>query len=370
MEEKDLLVNAEQLQTWLEDKKNVIVLDVRPKEQREEWQIPGSIYVDAYKRLNANDPSVLDEAAIPENVTVVTVCAAGRTSNIAAKELRKKGIEAYSLEGGMKAWSMAWNTAETKLANDIDLVQVRRTGKGCLSYIVASNGLALAIDPSLDIEDYESILKEKQWRLKYVLETHIHADHLSRAKLLAEKHSAELFLPEKSKVHFQFKPLKDGDILTLENINLKVLYTPGHTLESSCFLINEKTLFTGDTLFINGVGRPDLKADADTTKEKARLLYQSLQKLISLNSDIMVLPAHTSKPVDFDNEIIQTSLSQIKKSVSMLQLDEESFINDLLQRIPPTPPNYAIIAEKNLEGDFSDVSPIDLEAGANRCAVS
>jgi rhodanese-related sulfurtransferase len=100
-------ITTNTLQNWLENKENVVVLDVRPKEQREEWQIPGSIYVDAYQRLNANDPSVLDEVSIPENAIVVTVCAAGRTSKIAANELRKKGIEAYSLDGGMKAWSMA-----------------------------------------------------------------------------------------------------------------------------------------------------------------------------------------------------------------------------------------------------------------------
>ncbi|MGH2647281.1 MAG: MBL fold metallo-hydrolase [Ginsengibacter sp.] len=370
MKSKELSVNTDQLRSWLENNENVVVLDVRPKEQREEWKIPCSIYVDAYQGLNVHDPSVLDEVTIPENSTVVTVCAAGRTSNIAANVLRKKGIDAYSLEGGMKAWSMAWNKAEIKLPNDIDLIQVRRTGKGCLSYVIASKGLALVIDPSLDVEDYESILKERRLQLKYVLETHIHADHLSRARLLAEKTNAELFLPEKSKVHFSFTTLKDGDCLTLADINLQVLYTPGHTLDSSSFLINDTALLTGDTLFINSVGRPDLKADTDTTKEKARLLYHSLQKILSLKDDILVLPAHTSQPVEFDNNMIRASLGDIKKSVSILQLDEESFITDLIQRIPPTPPNYLIIAKKNLEGDFKDINPIDLEAGANRCAVS
>jgi glyoxylase-like metal-dependent hydrolase (beta-lactamase superfamily II) len=363
-------ITASTLQRWLEHKKNVVVLDVRPKEQRGEWQIPGSMYIDAYSRLNANDPSVLDELTVPADTTVVTVCAAGRVSNIAANELRKKGIDAYSLQGGMKAWSMAWNKAETKLGNDIELVQVRRTGKGCLSYIIASKGLALIIDPSLDITAYESILKEKQWQPKYVLETHIHADHLSRAKLLAETTNAALCLPSKSKVHFPFTPLNDGDNLTLGDISLKVLYTPGHTLDSSCFLINDRALITGDTLFTNSVGRPDLKADADSTKEKARLLYHSLQKIMTLKDDIVVLPAHTSKPIEFDDNVIQASLGQIKKSVSILQLDKESFVTDLIQRIPPTPPNYLTIAEKNLEGDFKDVNPMDLEAGANRCAIS
>lgn len=117
MENKDLTVNSDELRAMLENQERVVVLDVRPKEQREEWQIPGSIYVDAYKRLNANDPSVLDDVEIPENTKVITVCAAGRTSQIAANELRKKGIEAYSLEGGMKSWSKSWNTAQVQFDN-------------------------------------------------------------------------------------------------------------------------------------------------------------------------------------------------------------------------------------------------------------
>jgi len=370
MESKGLTIKADELRAMLEDKEHVIVLDVRPKEQREEWRIPGSMYIDAYQRLNENDLTVLDEITIPKNSKVITVCAAGRTSQIAANELRKKGIETYSLEGGMKAWSMAWNVAEIKLEENIQLIQVRRTGKGCLSYIISSKSSAIIIDPSLQVEGYEKILKERGLQLKYVFETHIHADHLSRAKLLAEKYNAELFLPGKSKVLFSFTPVKDGEAIKLEEIQLEVLYTPGHTLESSCFLINRKALITGDTLFINGVGRPDLKADAGATKEKAKLLYYSLRRILDLNDDIIVLPAHTSQPIEFDNKVIQTSLGKIKSSVWMLQLCEDDFVNNLLQRIPPTPPNYLSIVEKNLKGDFSDINPVDLEAGANRCAIS
>ena len=369
MEQKQI-ISASTLQSWLEQKENVVVLDVRPEDQREEWKIPGSIYLDAYKQLNAKDTSVLDDVAIPGGATVVTVCAAGKTSLIAANELRKKGVNAYSLEGGMKAWSLAWNKAEIKLSNDVVLIQVRRTGKGCLSYIIASEGLALAVDPSLNIEDYETILAEKNLQLKYVLETHVHADHLSRARMLAQKTGATLYLPFKSNVRFSFTPLKNGDHLTLGNISLKVLHTPGHTLDSSCFLINDHALLTGDTLFTNSVGRPDLKADADSTRDKARLLYQSIQRIMDLDNDIIVLPGHTSKPVEFDNNVIHASLAEIKNSISLLHLDEEAFAAELIQRIPPTPPNYLTIAEKNIEGSFKDVNPTELEAGANRCAVS
>ena len=100
------------------------------------------------------------------------------------------------------------------------------------------------------------------------------------------------------------------------------------------------------------------------------MLYQSLQKLLALDENIIVMPAHSSQPIDFDNTTIQATIGNIKKNVAILQLKEEEFINAILERIPPTPANYLSIVEKNITGDFSDINPVDLEAGANRCAVS
>jgi rhodanese-related sulfurtransferase len=110
-------VEATALRTWLENNEPVFVLDVRPISQREEWQIPGSHYLDAYTRLNEGDLSVLDEIQIPKNSKVVTVCAAGRISQIASEGLREKGINAFSLKDGMKAWSLAWNKAALDFKN-------------------------------------------------------------------------------------------------------------------------------------------------------------------------------------------------------------------------------------------------------------
>src|SRR6476660_6252643 len=143
----------------------------------------------------------MDEVSLPKNVPVVAVCAAGRTSKIAARELRKKGIEAYSLERGMKGWSLAWNKAVIFFEN-YQIVQLRRTGKGCLSYIIASDGEAIAIDASLPIEVYENVLRSNKWYLKSVIETHIHADHLSRSKQLADHIRVPLQLPVPNKVTF------------------------------------------------------------------------------------------------------------------------------------------------------------------------
>jgi len=368
-ENGELTIPTETLRAWLEEGKPVFVLDVRPKDQREEWQIPGSHYIDAYQRLREGDASVMDEVHIPANTPVVTVCEAGRTSRIAARELMKKGIEVYSLEGGMKAWSLAWNEAELK-SEDTKIIQVRRTGKGCLSYIIGSRDEALVIDPSLDPEVYIKLASAKNWQIKVVIDTHIHADHLSRSRELTHMTNAELFMPEQDKANFAFQSISNNDVLKCGTSILRAISTPGHTLESTSYILDEKYLFTGDTLFTNGVGRPDLKADLDSTKARARLLYRSLQKLMTLPDETIVLPGHTSKPIEFDSKVVQKPLSEIKVSVKMLRLHEDEFIDRVLHGIPPTPPNYISIIEKNLRGDYSDINPVDLESGANRCAIS
>src|ERR1051326_7958513 len=105
-------MDVDTLRTWLEEGRPVTILDVRPAAERAEWAIPGSLHVDAYDALNAHDPAALAAIDVPSDQPVVTVCAAGKTSQIAAEQLAARGVEVMSLEGGMKAWSLAWNTAE------------------------------------------------------------------------------------------------------------------------------------------------------------------------------------------------------------------------------------------------------------------
>src|SRR5919199_1696982 len=146
-------IDVEALMGLLGRKQRVTVLDVRRAEDRAEWAIPGSVHVEAYDALKAGDPSALSDVDPPEGAPVVTVCGAGKTSAIAAEQLRARGFQALSLAGGMKAWSLAWNTAEVPVEDSqARVVQVRRTGKGCLSYIVESEGEAVVIDAALGPE--------------------------------------------------------------------------------------------------------------------------------------------------------------------------------------------------------------------------
>ena len=366
---KTKYITTDTLQEWLENGKEVSVVDVRPPGERAEWFIPGSIHINGYQKLKVNDETALSGLHLDKNIPVVFVCAAGKTSLKAAELLTKKGYDTYSLENGMKGWSLAWNMA-TLSFKDYEIIQLRRTGKGCLSYIIHSGNEAIAIDASLPVEIYKDILKKKAWQLNSVMETHIHADHLSRSKQLAEYFAVDLFLPTPNEVNFAYQLLQNNQTIKLGKITVKVIATPGHTLESVCFFVNNEVLFTGDTLFTNSIGRPDLKANDDQAEQKAGLLYESLQRLMQLDNDVLVLPAHTNAPIDFDNILIKATITEIKNKVSILHLPKPDFLKNILSKLPPTPANFTSIVEKNISGDFNDVNPIDLEAGANRCAIS
>jgi len=363
-------IDVDTLQTWLDIGRPVAVLDVRTAADRAEWAIPGSIHVDAYAALKANDPHALDAVDLPGDVPVVTICGAGKISLVAADQLRARGFEAYSLAGGMQSWSLAWNTAELELPNSAArVVQVRRTGKGCLSYLIGVDGEAAVIDAALDPVVYQRLAQQHGWRITAVFDTHIHADHLSRSRALAEQTGATLYLPDQERVSFSYTPIGDDDTIAIGSARLTALRMPGHTAESTCYLLDDHFLFTGDTLFLSAVGRPDLHASPEAARTRAHALYASLRRVLALPSATMVLPGHTSAPGPFDAQPIAAPLEQVRAQTPLLHVAEDGFVDTVLARIPPTPPNHTRITELNEAGASVDDS-IALEAGANRCAIA
>jgi glyoxylase-like metal-dependent hydrolase (beta-lactamase superfamily II)/rhodanese-related sulfurtransferase len=366
-------IDVESLRQMLEQGAPVIVLDVRPEEQRTEWRIPGSIHFDAYEALKAKDPNAMEgveRVDLRGEVPVVTVCAAGNSSAVAAEQLRERGYEVLTLAGGMKSWSLAWNTAEVKLPQtEARVLQIRRTGKGCLSYLVGSDGEGAVIDASLDPEVYLGLAKEHGSKISHVLDTHVHADHLSRSRRLAELVGATLHRPEGAPVSYPFSALEDGDALEVGLATLEAVGTPGHTPESTSYLLDRRALFTGDTLFLSAVGRPDLDATPEGSREKARELYRSLKRLLALGPETLVLPGHTSEPVAFDGDPLCAPLSEVRKNIRVLRENEDVFVETIAGRVAPTPSNFERIIELNRAGVSSEGDPTELEAGANRCAA-
>jgi glyoxylase-like metal-dependent hydrolase (beta-lactamase superfamily II)/rhodanese-related sulfurtransferase len=363
-------IEAETLREWLDAQRPVTVLDIRTDDDRIQWAIPGSLHVNAYEALQDRQPGALADIVIPTDRPVVTVCNAGKVSQIAADVLANRGFDARSLAGGMKAWSLVWNVADVPLADSsVSVIQVRRTGKGCLSYIVGSCGEAAVIDPSLSADVYLGLVRRRDWSIRYVLETHVHADHLSRARELATQTDAVLLLPPQDRVKLAFAPIADGEEIRLGEATLRAFHTPGHTDESTSYVLHEAAVFTGDTLFTNGVGRPDLHADPDATRARARFLFKSLNQLRHLLPQIVVLPAHASEPIAFDGRPIAARMEDINRWLAGWLTSESGFVDRVTSHLPPTPPNFVRIVALNEAGDFPTSDATELEAGANRCAV-
>jgi glyoxylase-like metal-dependent hydrolase (beta-lactamase superfamily II) len=360
-------ISTEELQGLLAAGQPVTVVDIRSLADRE-WSIPGSVQVDAYDAVKSGGLGPLADLEFPHG-PVVTVCETGRTAASATTLLRATGVEALTLDGGMRAWSLAWNIAQITIS-DYEVVQVRRTGKGCLSYIVESGSEAVVIDASLDPDVYVQLIRERGWRLVAVMDTHIHADHLSRSRLLAQQQRGELWLPAQGRTRYPFRPLEDGDRLPFGAAELVALATPGHTPESTTYLLDNAAAFTGDTLFLAGVGRPDLEGGTrEASASRARLLHQSIGRLLELPEAALVLPGHISEPIPFDGRLLASTVKTIRETVVLARLDQAAFVEAVLARIPPNPPNHSRIVELNERGELPE-DPTELEAGANRCAVA
>jgi glyoxylase-like metal-dependent hydrolase (beta-lactamase superfamily II)/rhodanese-related sulfurtransferase len=364
-------IDVDTLRDWLAEERPVTVLDVRTKDDRAEWWIPGSIHVDAYDALQKGQIGPLADIALPAGQPIVTVCGAGRTSHTAAELLAARGLNAHSLAGGMKAWSLAWNAASVPLATSaVEVIQIRRTGKGCLSYLIAADGDAAVVDPSLPVDIYLAEAKRRGWRIGAVLETHVHADHLSRARDLADCAGASLLIPAQTRVRFPFTAVADGDRIAIGKTSIVARHTPGHTDESTSYVLNGEAVFTGDTLFINGVGRPDLHGGAGRARMHAQTLFHSLVLLSALPPRMLVLPAHTNQPVPFDRRAVSARVSDLRPWLADWLTSEPEFVERVLQHLPPTPPNFAQIVTLNESGALQEDDAMNLEAGANRCSVS
>jgi len=230
-------------------------------------------------------------------------------------------------------------------------MKIEQIYTGCLAeaaYYIESDGEAVIIDPLREVDPYIEKAKKNNAQIKYILETHFHADFVSGHVDLAKKTGAEIVYGPTARANFEMKEAKDGELIEVGKIKIKVLHTPGHTMESSCYLLidekgKDKALFTGDTLFIGDVGRPDLAVNTELSKENlAGLLYDSLRnKIIPLNDDIIVYPAHGAGSACGKNMSKETfdTLGNQKATNYALRADinKEEFIKELLEEALPIP---------------------------------
>lgn len=244
-------------------------------------------------------------------------------------------------------------------------MKVEQIYTGCLAqgaYYIESKGEAVIIDPLREVAPYIAKAEKENAKIKYVFETHFHADFVSGHIDLAKKTGATIVYGPTAETAFAAHIAKDGEEFKVGDITIRVLHTPGHTLESSCYLLIDEngkyhSLFSGDTLFIGDVGRPDLAVKSDLTKEDlAGLLYESLRsKVMTLPDDIIIYPAHGAGSAcgkNMSKETWDTLGHQKETNYALRNISKEEFIKEVLDGIAPPPqyfPKNAMLNKKGYE---------------------
>ncbi|AJW63956.1 Beta-lactamase hydrolase-like protein [Elizabethkingia miricola] len=243
-------------------------------------------------------------------------------------------------------------------------MKVEQIYTGCLAqgaYYIVSQGEAVIIDPLREVQPYLDKLQQDKAKLKYILETHFHADFVSGHVDLSEKTGAAIVYGPTAKPEFEAIIAKDEEVFEIGNIKIKVLHTPGHTMESSCYLLidengKETALFSGDTLFLGDVGRPDLaqKGKDLTQEDLAGMLYDSLMnKIMPLSDETTVYPAHGAGSAcgkNMQKETVDTLGNQKKTNYALNQPDKASFIKEVTDGLTPPPGYFAMNVAMNKKG--------------------
>lgn len=357
------IISPEELWSKIKKKEDDLVLvDVRQPDEFSDFKIQGSINIPLSELFNKESLS-----KIPKGKQVVTICPHGNRSMVAAFALARNGIDALSLAGGLAGWGQVLNP-QIITREKATILQVEKIGKGCLSYIVGSKGEAIVIDPVYPAEKYVEFAKNEGLQIVKVIDTHQHADHVSAARDLAKLTNSKLYMSKYEQYDFESNRVGDGDVIDMGKSKMRVIHTPGHTGGSLSYLLDEKYVFTGDILFVEGIGRPDLRNKA---KEFANDLYDTLHnKLLTLPNETMVLPAHHGEQTLSKNGTYYTSIKEAK-NLSILGLLHDTFTEKVVGTTLPRPMNYEKIIQINKSSNPIPTSEVaNLEIGPNRCAVS
>ncbi|MBK0005843.1 MULTISPECIES: MBL fold metallo-hydrolase [Priestia] len=370
------VLTAKEVTAKIINKEPLFILDVRNENDFSDWKIEGHYF----DHLNVPYFDLLDGVEeilekIPSDKEVLVVCAKEGSSVMVADMLSEAGLIVSYLKGGMKAWSEYLEPVKVgDLKEGGEIYQFVRIGKGCLSYMIISNGEAAIIDATRMADVYINFAKELGVTVKHVFDTHLHADHISGGRVIAEATNAAYWLPPKDaeEVMFDYKALEEGSDVVIGNttITIQSLYSPGHTIGSTSFIVDDQYLLSGDILFIDSIGRPDLAGMAeDWVGDLRETLYTRYK---ALSDELIVLPAHFMIIDELnDNGSVAEKLGTLFAENHGLNIkDEAEFRHLVTDNLPPQPNAYQEIRETNM----GKVSPDEekqreMEIGPNRCAI-
>jgi glyoxylase-like metal-dependent hydrolase (beta-lactamase superfamily II) len=378
-------ITAEQLAGKIDSGEQFTLVDTRPEDSFEAWHVRDAANVPYDPDEGLSEAQLNEVNALVDGRPVVAICGKGLTSTPFAFDLDEHGYDDVSVvTGGMEAWSKLYEVVSVETRND-DLVvrQVQRRAKGCLGYVVGStaSGEAVVVDATRLTDQFKVAAQDAGLSITRVLDTHIHADHISGGSTLADEIGVPYHLGEAASergVEYEYEPLSDGDVVEVGDVEIEALHTPGHTSEMMNYLVDGELLLTGDTLFVDSVGRTELQFGADDASRGAELLYDSLHEtILELPDDTTILPGHLTVTSDgrYENgspgEPLAARLGDLCEKLDLLGLDRDAFVERLTENAPEKPPNYeTVIAINTGEETVDDESEAtELELGPNNCAA-
>jgi glyoxylase-like metal-dependent hydrolase (beta-lactamase superfamily II)/rhodanese-related sulfurtransferase len=382
-------LTTRELADGIDARESFTLIDTRPEDSYDAWHIHEAKNVPFGPNESMSDDTFEQIADLIETDRVFAICGKGISSTSFALELeeRKNGhdFEVGVVQGGMEDWSKVYEVVRIETENDdTEILQIQRRAKGCLGYIVGSRSAreAVAVDITRQMDVAKTAAQEAGLVITRVIDTHIHADHVSGGRALA----AELDVPYHLSGHlddrdvnidYAFEPLEDSDVLSVGETEIEVRHTPGHTSEMINIVVEEVVL-TSDILFANGVGRTELQFGEDDAAHGASLLYDSINEVLAdLDDDLTVLPGHVTVTADgeFDvgtpGEAINARLGDLREELDVFTLEKDEFVERVVENDPEKPPNYGTIISINVgeESIGRDEEATELELGPNNCAA-
>jgi glyoxylase-like metal-dependent hydrolase (beta-lactamase superfamily II)/rhodanese-related sulfurtransferase len=319
------------------------------------------------------------DTGLDPSIPVAVICGFGKDSKVIAHHLGKMGLDAASLSGGLSAWMRLMVPRELDCPQGLHrLVQFDRIGKGCLSYLLVKDGEALLVDPPIHLDEILAVLEESGASLVGVADTHVHADYVSGAVSLARRFGVPYYLHPADAVFpydgtpglIEFTEIAEGSTIDLGGTRIDVMHTPGHTEGSVTFLVEDRVALTGDFLFVESIGRPDLGGKEE---EWAGQLWESMARAIrSWGDGVAVYPAHyASKRERRMGGAVGIPFGDLLRDNEILRIqDPEVFLHHILAQKAPFPEAYRKIKAINVGlAPVVDTEIDELEIGRNECAL-
>jgi glyoxylase-like metal-dependent hydrolase (beta-lactamase superfamily II)/rhodanese-related sulfurtransferase len=378
---------VEEVYTQLLQDRSRLILDVRNEEDFARWRVEGrqSLEVINIPYFDFIEDEAEAMARVPITAReVLVVCAKEGSAEFVAEILKSHGIQASYLAGGIMNWGGYYDIREVVNSSFGRIVQVARPARGDLSFVVISDGQAAVIDPLRHTEHYQWVVDESGARITHIFDTHAHADHISGGPALSQQTGAAYYLHAYDAIHpmdmlpahIDYQHLTDGQRFKVGQFTVKVIWFPGHTLGQVNYLFTDPDgqsyLFSGDGIFLNSFGRPDLGGQGEAW---APILYDSLFKRLPphLNDDTLILPAHFSTLDEDDGHgRFAKPYGQVREQNEALKSRSKAeFLDYVLSHLPVFPPEYIQIKRVNIGlVEPTEEEATELELGKNICALS